>query len=48
MTTASSAYQTVSVQTASPGQLVVMLYDGCLRFLRRAGATGDYRVQPPL
>jgi flagellar protein FliS len=27
------AYQTQSVLTASPGQLVLMLYDGALRFL---------------
>ncbi len=38
MTTAHQAYQLSSVQTASPGQLVVMLFDGCLRFLRRAEA----------
>jgi flagellar secretion chaperone FliS len=30
------AYQSNSIQTAPPEQLVVMLYDGCLRFLRRA------------
>src|ERR1700755_1457853 len=28
-----STYQTQSVLTAPPGRLVVMLYDGCLRFL---------------
>jgi flagellar protein FliS len=32
------AYQTNAVQTATPEQLVVMLYDGCLKFLRRAQA----------
>jgi flagellar protein FliS len=40
----SAAYRQQSILTATPGQLVVMLYDGCLRFLRRAeGAaeTGD-------
>ena len=31
-------YQTQSVMTASPGQLVLMLYDGALRFLRQARA----------
>ncbi len=29
------AYRSSSVMTASPGQLVVMLYDGAGRFLRR-------------
>jgi flagellar protein FliS len=30
------AYQQQSILTATPGQLVVMLYDGCLRFLNQA------------
>jgi flagellar secretion chaperone FliS len=30
-----AAYRQSSVLTASPGQLVVMLYDGCLRFLHQ-------------
>jgi flagellar protein FliS len=30
------AYRSSSVMTASPGQLVVMLYDGAARFLRQA------------
>lgn len=30
------AYRQNSVLTASPGQLVVMLYDGAIRFLRQA------------
>jgi len=30
------AYRASSVMTASPGQLVVMLYDGAARFLRQA------------
>jgi flagellar secretion chaperone FliS len=30
------AYREQSVLTATPGQLVVMLYDGCLRFLTQA------------
>jgi flagellar protein FliS len=30
------AYRASSVMTASPGQLVVMLYDGAGRFLRQA------------
>ena len=32
----SAAYRQQSVMTASPGQLVVMLYDGALRFLLQA------------
>ncbi len=36
--TASRAYLESSVLTASPGQLVVMLYDGAGRFLARAAA----------
>jgi flagellar protein FliS len=31
-----AVYQQQSVLTASSGQLVVMLYDGCLRFLNQA------------
>jgi flagellar protein FliS len=31
-----AAYRDASVLTASPGQLVVMLYDGAERFLRQA------------
>ena len=34
----SAAYRQQSVLTASPGQLVVMLYDGALRFLGQASA----------
>jgi flagellar protein FliS len=30
-----AAYRQHSVLTATPGQLVVMLYDGCLRFLHQ-------------
>ena len=33
----SAAYKQQSILTATPGQLVVMLYDGCLRFLGQAG-----------
>ena len=32
------AYQESAVLTASPGQLVVMLYDGIVRFLRQTDA----------
>lgn len=35
------AYRSSSVMTASPGQLVVMLYDGAARFLRQAELAGD-------
>ena len=31
-----AAYRTNSVMTATPGQLVVMLYDGMARFLKQA------------
>ena len=30
------SYQTIATQTASPGQLVLMLYEGAIRFLERA------------
>lgn len=29
-------YQQASVQTASPGQLIIMLYDGAIRFIRQS------------
>ena len=38
MTIGYQAYQSNAVQTATPEQLVVMLFDGCLKFLRRAEA----------
>jgi len=31
-----AAYRQQSILTATPGQLVVMIYDGCLRFLNQA------------
>jgi flagellar secretion chaperone FliS len=31
-----TAYKEQSILTATPGQLVVMLYDGCLRFLHQS------------
>jgi flagellar protein FliS len=46
LTTGYQAYQTTSVQTASPEQLVVMLYDGCLRFLRRAEVAAQNGARP--
>src|SRR4029077_13503785 len=48
LTSASSAYQTVSLQPASPGRLVAMLYDGCLRFLRRAESAATAGQRPQL
>jgi flagellar protein FliS len=35
-TDAWKSYRQVATQTASPGQLVLMLYDGAIRFLQRA------------
>ncbi len=40
-------YQTQSVLTASPGQLVLMLYDGALRFLALAHAAMETDVRDP-
>jgi flagellar secretion chaperone FliS len=42
------AYQTNAIHTAPPEQLVVMLYDGCLRFLRRAEAAAEAGDRPRL
>jgi flagellar protein FliS len=45
----SRAYVTSSVQSSSPGQLVVMLYDGLLRFANEAlenMRTGKSAAQP--
>lgn len=40
-----SSYKTVSVDTASPGKLILMLFDGALRFL---GAAEDgFHLQDP-
>jgi flagellar secretion chaperone FliS len=36
-TAPTAAYRQQSILTATPGQLVVMLYDGCLRFLHQGG-----------
>ncbi|MYL54012.1 flagellar export chaperone FliS [Pontibacillus yanchengensis] len=35
-TQAYQAYQSNSVQTASPGELTLMLYNGCLKFIKLA------------
>lgn len=48
MTTANSlrSYRTIATQTAPPSQLVLMLYDGALRFLERA--LEGFQAQDPL
>ena len=45
-TNPSAAYRQQSVMTASPGQLVVMLYDGAVRFLGQAAVA--MRADEPL
>jgi flagellar protein FliS len=40
------SYQTVSVGTADPADLVVQLYDGALRFLRKAQKAAAAGKQP--
>jgi len=40
-------YQTQSVLTASPGRLVLMLYDGALRFVQQANAGFDMPEDDP-
>ncbi|WP_028783761.1 flagellar export chaperone FliS [Thalassobacillus devorans] len=35
------AYQTNAVETASPGELTLMLYNGCLKFIKLAGKAID-------
>ena len=40
-------YKTQSILTASPGQLVLMLYDGALRFIRIAHAALEAGVRDP-
>ena len=44
--TPSDTYRQQSIMTASPGQLVVMLYDGALRFLGQAAVA--MRAEEPL
>ena len=44
--TALGSYQTVSVGTADPADLVVQLYDGALRFLRQAQKAAAAGNQP--
>jgi flagellar secretion chaperone FliS len=39
------SYRTIATQTAPPGQLVLMLYEGAIRFLERA-LTGFERQDP--
>ena len=40
-----ASYRTVSVETASPGKLILMLYDGALRLLR--SAEDGFRLESP-
>ena len=37
------SYRKVATQTATPGQLVLMLYDGALRFLEQARTGFDFK-----
>src|SRR3954469_307663 len=39
------SYQQVATQTAPPGQLVLMLYEGAIRFLERA--LGGFKLEDP-
>lgn len=34
-------YQKQSVATASPGELTLMLYNGCIKFIKKASAAGQ-------
>jgi flagellar protein FliS len=40
------SYRQVATRTASPGQLVLMLYEGAIRFLERAEA--GFRLEDPV
>lgn len=40
------SYRQVATRTASPGQLVLMLYEGAIRFLERAHA--GFRLEDPV
>lgn len=45
-TSAHNAYKQNSVTTASPGELTLMLYNGCLKFLHKAKlAIQDKKIQ---
>src|ERR1700753_764779 len=44
---ANASYRASAVLTASPGQLVVMLYDGARRFLHQAAVGMGERDIPP-
>jgi flagellar secretion chaperone FliS len=46
MANSAQAYRSITTQTASPGQLVLMLFDGALKFLERARA--GFQMQDPL
>ncbi len=40
------SYRKVATQTASPGQLILMLYDGAIRFCEQALAGFEHRADP--
>ena len=40
------SYRQVATRTASPGQLVLMLYEGAIRFLERAQA--GFQLEDPV
>ena len=40
-----NSYRKVATQTASPGQLVLMLYEGAIRFLERA--LSGFEIEDP-
>lgn len=41
------AYQAQSILTASPGQLILLMYDGALRFMAQARAAFDQPEETP-
>ncbi|MEN9841530.1 MAG: flagellar export chaperone FliS [Verrucomicrobiota bacterium] len=41
------AYQSQSILTASPGQLVLLMYDGALRFMNQAHAAFELPEETP-
>jgi len=46
MVYSAQAYRNVTAQTVGPGQVILMLFDGALRFLERARA--GFQLQDPL
>ncbi|MGI6707444.1 MAG: flagellar export chaperone FliS [Clostridia bacterium] len=41
-------YQKQSVTTASPGELTLMLYNGCIKFIKKASAAGQDKNIPQM